>query len=75
MNNQLFGRERDRKRDKELEGELTGYVDTYRKAIHYGDIVNIKFELCDEMFTVTEETVGRLKTAMEIKVITRYNKT
>jgi len=26
-------------------------------------------------FAVTEETVGRLKTAMEIKVITRYNKT
>ena len=74
---QFFEREREKKLSDKTLGRLTGYTDMFDKEIRFGDIVGIEFlgpnqhvlYLCEEVFTVTNETVGWLKNAMQIRIL------
>jgi len=74
---QFLDREREKKLSDKTLGRLTGYTDMFNKEIRFGDIVGIEFLgpnkdvlcLCEEVFTVTNETVGWLKNAMKIRIL------
>lgn len=74
---QFLDREREKKLSDKTLGRLTGYTDMFNKEIRFGDIVGIEFlgpnkdvlYLCEEVFTVTNETIGWLKNAMQIRIL------
>lgn len=74
---QFLEREKEKRLSDKTLGRLTGYTDMFNKEIRFGDIVSIEFlssnpdvlYLCDEVFTVTNETVGWLRNAMKIRIL------
>ncbi len=76
---QFFEREKARKRNNKLYGFPTKCYDMFDKRICFGDIVSVEFihpnpnmyADCDEVFTVTEETVGWLKGMHQIRILSK----